>query len=381
LSERSFPFDGSVGYLSDEDWSQLARIWQEDGVIAATHGGTELKVKSGSVPDEILISAGRAHIRGFYYHNDADLGLVLNLNAGTSARYDLVVLRLDVALNSVSAAIKEGVPGGPEPVPTQNDSVYELPLARLTVPANSAPVTTFVDRRPFIGRRVQVSENGSQLAPGNIYYKPSLGSFFLNDQRGSGREMASMADTGARICTSTTRPTDLREGQFIFETDTKLTYVYRNWTFHLVGGETPAKPIAVLRKSTSQAVASNSQTFITWDVEDVDTDNGHNNSSSNTRYFAKRAGWYRVSLNAMMDGATNGSRKLEIHKNSVLNGAVVAMAYPTNSDATFFSASGLMRLMVNDYVEVEAWQTSGSTLNIWGSNYARFEIEWVAPTL
>ncbi|GAA3473898.1 hypothetical protein GCM10018965_084510 [Nonomuraea roseola] len=377
MSERSFPFDGSVGYLSDEDWSQLARIWQEDGVIAATHGGTELKVKSGSVPDEIIVSAGRAHIRGFYYVNDADLGLVLNLNTGTSARYDLVVLRLDVSLNTVTAVIKEGVPGSPEPVLTQNESVFEIPLARLTVPANSAPVSTFVDRRQFIGRRIQVTDNGWYLAPGNIYYQPVSGRFYMNDGVGNGQPIARVSDTRVHFCTSTTRPNDLADGQLIYETDTGNMLVFRFGAFQLVNGK---PPMAVLRHSIEQGAAANVGAIVSWDTEDVDNVSGHTPiGSANSKYTVQRAGWYRVTINASCSPVSGGYRQLAVRRNGNMNGNVIAQAFPTSSTVVPLSASGLMKLAVGDYLDVEFFHTGSGVCNLYGGAATRFEIEWVSP--
>ncbi|GAA2665279.1 hypothetical protein [Nonomuraea recticatena] len=377
MTERSFPFDGGLSTLTDEDWSQLARTWQDDGVIVDNHGSNALTVTNGFAPDEVLLVAGRANVRGFHYVLDTDMGLPISLNTSTTqARYDLVVLRHDLNLNKVYAVVKQGTPGSPEPTATKNDTIYEIPLTRLTLPPNQGAVSTFADRRTFTGRRIQITDNGWYLAPGNIYYQPVSGKFYMNDSVGNGQPIARLSDTRVHFCTSTTRPTDLADGQLIYETDTTNMLVFRFGAFQPINGK---PPMAVLRHSIEQGASANVSAILAWDLEDVDNVGGHTTiGSANSKYTVQRAGWYRVSINASCSPVSGGYRQLAVRKNSNMNGNIIAQAFPTSSTVVPLSASGLMKCNVGDYLDVEFFHTGSGVCNVYGGATSRFEIEWIS---
>ncbi|GAA3473880.1 hypothetical protein [Nonomuraea roseola] len=179
MAERSYPFDGGDGaFISEADWEAMASVWQDDGIIGDP-SGAQLSITSQGVAGTLTAVAGRAVIRGFHYSLDANMGVSYTLNTHASlSRPDLVVLRLDRGLNKVAVAVKEGVPGGSTPTPTTSETVYEMPLASVSVPPNSAPVVQsgITDVRGFVSRGVRVVRNGAvPTEPGSLYYSSSSG--------------------------------------------------------------------------------------------------------------------------------------------------------------------------------------------------------------
>lgn len=142
MTEISFPWDGtSVGdatlaeYSSKEfiqDWLQLTLVYDRtlEGVIDTNYAGLTGGLQVAAGAGVVTVQTGAAIVDGRLYKNDA----VLTLTPTSGSRVDRVVLRRDVAAQTVRAVIKEGTAGTP-PTLTQNDSIFELSLAQFVVTA------------------------------------------------------------------------------------------------------------------------------------------------------------------------------------------------------------------------------------------------------
>lgn len=152
MTQTSYPFDNQD--TTETQYSQLFRRLQSTGV-SGTPTGTELKVTANSSGMSVKVAAGFAIVRGHAYVSDAEETLTISASA-TNPRRDLVVLRLDPSSNSVTLAVKAGTPAAsptdPALTQTEND-VFEVPLARVEVPANAVTITSsnVTDRRTYIG--------------------------------------------------------------------------------------------------------------------------------------------------------------------------------------------------------------------------------------
>lgn len=117
--------------------------------------------------------------------------------------------------------------------------------------------------------------------------------------------------------------------------------------------------------STTQSIAngSGSDTVLTLDTEDYDSDNGHSVSTNTSRYTIQVAGTYLILATASFPTNATGNRKLGINiSGSPARGGVFqGPAMASNSWAAGVSVE--QALVVGDYVEMAVWQTSGAPLS------------------
>lgn len=153
MAITSYPFDGQT--VTESQFSQLFREAADSGV-ASSSTASSFSVSADGATMTVKVQPGFAILRGHAVLSTAVETLTI-ATAGTSARSDRVVLRLDPASNSIALAVLQGVAGGAIPSPTQTDTgVYELPLATITVGANITAITSAaVDKeRAFVGNTV-----------------------------------------------------------------------------------------------------------------------------------------------------------------------------------------------------------------------------------
>ncbi|MFE7480027.1 tail fiber domain-containing protein [Streptomyces sp. NPDC057552] len=153
MAITSYPFDTQI--VTESQYSQLFREFADSGV-AASSTSNSFSVSADGSTMTVKVQPGFAIVRGHAVLSTAVESLTIP-TAGTSTRYDRVVLRLDPAANSITLAVLQGTAGGSVPAPTQTETgVYELPLATVTVAANiTAVASAAVDKeRAFVGNSV-----------------------------------------------------------------------------------------------------------------------------------------------------------------------------------------------------------------------------------
>lgn len=134
-----------------------------------------------------------------------------------------------------------------------------------------------------------------------------------------------------------------------------------------------------VKNSATQAVAHNTNTVLTFDTENFDTDAMHSTASNTGRITFNTAGTYRVS--ATVTFVTPGSAAgqyclIFIRKNGVtkLRGSTV---YCVNSAVnTEVTVSTLVAAAATDYVEVVAYQNTGVSVNAQSGEETVLEAEW-----
>lgn len=115
--------------------------------------------------------------------------------------------------------------------------------------------------------------------------------------------------------------------------------------------------------NTSQSIPNNTVTAVTFNSERWDTDVIHDNATNNSRLTCKTAGVYAIGANVRFASNATGMRSLRLRLNGVTD---IAEENRTalSGVATVFIVFTEYPLVVNDYIEVSAFQNSGGSLNI-----------------
>jgi len=110
-------------------------------------------------------------LRGYLWSTPQDIPLPVSGNPTSSARRDLIVVRLDrdASPRVVGVEVIEGTPGAPAPAPEQatgDSGQYDLPLAEVVVPASGSPAAaTIMTRCWYIGEYGQIRCTSSTRPP------------------------------------------------------------------------------------------------------------------------------------------------------------------------------------------------------------------------
>lgn len=127
-------------------------------------------------------------------------------------------------------------------------------------------------------------------------------------------------------------------------------------------------PIFAGRATAAQTINNNSDTQIDLNTEDVDSHNGHSTGTNPGRWTCPSGwdGWYWVAGTVQIDGADiTNIRMISLRKNGtyIPGSSLRALAAPTATLATRLgSPDVLVQLTAGDYVELYAYQNSGSNL-------------------
>lgn len=91
----------------------------------------------------VAVQSGQAYINGYWYENEAELPLSLDVADGVLHRKDSIVLRWSSIDRDIKLDVKRGTPShAPEaPSVTRNNETYELLLAVVSVPAGATTIT------------------------------------------------------------------------------------------------------------------------------------------------------------------------------------------------------------------------------------------------
>lgn len=144
------------------------------------------------------------------------------------------------------------------------------------------------------------------------------------------------------------------------------------------------KPLAVLRQTVAQSIATGAFAALTFDTEDADYDNGHSTVTNPTRYTGASPGWHLVKGVYGTASSASGRRLVGIRKNGTGAGN------PTDARADAAAAASVQVFMciglvflngTTDYVETVCLQDSGGALltNVAGTDgQPRMEVWWVS---
>jgi hypothetical protein len=291
------------------------------------------------------VAAGRAYVLGSdaYPVRSTDVeNKTVTANSSGNPRIDTVVLYIDKAAspNSDSSNVAKlmvvaGTAAASPSVPS--DSTIQtavgagnpfIRLANLAVANGTSSVTSanITDVRTPFKLRVNVGSD----AQGDVYYRDANGEL-------------------ARLAPGT-------NGQYL---QTQGAGANPQWA--TIDTELPH---CLVRKSVSQSISSGAWATLTWDVEEADPNNLHNNSSNTSRITVDAGGLYLVETLICFNGST-GNRWVKFMKNGGDAGGR-AGGNIANNDVAGVSIVRLLALAGGDYIEVQGYQNSGGALNVIG---------------
>ena len=131
--------DGTLDrvYNSDDFAAMFMGFWG-DGLIPNT--STALLVEPIENSFAVVVNAGDAFVRGRFYQNTEDKQFTLS-NGNAQERVDYIALRFDSEKRSVYLKYLEGAEGEGNPLYARSASLFDLLLAKITVPANAQYLT------------------------------------------------------------------------------------------------------------------------------------------------------------------------------------------------------------------------------------------------
>lgn len=121
-------------------------------------------------------------------------------------------------------------------------------------------------------------------------------------------------------------------------------------------------------RSTNQTITTSTQTKISFDAVDSDDWNCWDLSPNPTRLTVPIAGRYLITATASFEAAASGHRAINILKNNTTEIARSDFLPVSNSIDTHSTVvTPSETLAAGDYIELRAWQNSGSDLDILGA--------------
>lgn len=122
------------------------------------------------------------------------------------------------------------------------------------------------------------------------------------------------------------------------------------------------QPSCKVRHNTSQNIPNATWTSLNFNTDVFDADDMHNVTTNNTRILCKSKGIYIISGNVSFGANNIGDRMLRF----IVNGVNIGQSdnvTPTASGINI-SFSHIYNLNVGDYIELQAYQTSGGALEV-----------------
>lgn len=157
-----------------------------NGVFLGQSQGLQVMAANPSAMS-VNIMPGRAWINGYWYSNDDNLPLSLELSDAVNPRIDSVILRHDISARTITALIITGTasaqPTAPEVV--RNSDFYDLKLADIYIAAGSIVVNpvAITDTRPNSEVCGWVSGLIDQVDTTSLFvqYQTALNNFITNE--------------------------------------------------------------------------------------------------------------------------------------------------------------------------------------------------------
>ena len=122
-------------------------------------------------------------------------------------------------------------------------------------------------------------------------------------------------------------------------------------------------------RTTNQSISNATDTLITFPT--TVTDDTGTFVTSTSRFTAPQSGWYTMSATIRYASNTTGQRYLWFKKNGNFNSGPtgVATGVASAGDAAL-NGKWDTKLSKGDYIEIDAFQTSGGLLNVSGATFS-----------
>jgi hypothetical protein len=152
-------------------------------------------------------------------------------------------------------------------------------------------------------------------------------------------------------------------------------------------GSLTVPPIVRVRRATTQSITNATDTFITWTIEDIDTD-GCFTASSDT-VTIQTDGVYLVTAGMTFAANATGYRRMDVFKNpsnaSDYGNAIFSVQYPVSSgtDDSFLMGSSIQSFTSGQTIKAAVAQTSGGALNVGNATFpyvSHLSATWMGRT-
>lgn len=137
----------------------------------------------------------------------------------------------------------------------------------------------------------------------------------------------------------------------------------------------PDPPSVQVTKSVAQSLTNDTSTTITYNTENWDTHNQHDNVTNNERLTCVLAGIYEIDIISAWDSNATGRRSTFIFKNGGLLKGFETQAVATQATTDAYVLK--IALAAGDYITITARQASGGALNYGAGSI--FGMTWVRP--
>lgn len=180
---------------------------------------------------------------------------------------------------------------------------------------------------------------------------------------------------------------DPSQGWEFFNVADAARYRWSGSAWGAVGGARQT----TLRRSGNLSLVNNTATLVTWDTEDFDDDNAHDNAVNPSRITVpagRTRGRFRATISFALN--TTGTRYLQLERNSagtptaanqvIYKGAGAGTTGGAADYGTLDLDTGWIPVTASDHYEIIAVQTSGGALNLIGGTLPRgsvFQAEFV----
>jgi len=155
MTETMLYLDG-VNHTEADEILKYKTLLPRDGYLVGE--GSELAViENTPAAMNVVVGTGVAWMDGLRYANSAPVTVTIDAADATYTRYDLVCIKVTFASNAFGATVHKGTPAASPvvPTPTQDTSVWEFPLAVVTVaPGTSAITTAMIDTSDTYRKRL-----------------------------------------------------------------------------------------------------------------------------------------------------------------------------------------------------------------------------------
>ena len=131
-----------------------------------------------------------------------------------------------------------------------------------------------------------------------------------------------------------------------------------------------------LYKSSTQSINNSTDTALTWDSEQFDTDSFHSTSTNTSRITipSGKAGKYLFTARINWTTNASGSREFKMFKNGTEQFWQPVALAPTQTGNTWTT---IYDAAVSDYFEAYVWQNSGGALTTIGGTSAEFSCQYL----
>jgi hypothetical protein len=187
------------------------------------------------------------------------------------------------------------------------------------------------------------------------------------------RDSVNTLTPGHQVLTTTQKNalTGVTTGTMVYDSTLNVLQ-YWNGTAWVGASMSMVPPLARVRRATTQSIPNSSDSFVTWTIEDIDTNNMFSGSvgSPSDTITIQTTGAYMCSMSVMFATNGTGGRGIGIMKNPSSAADAVsiftyAQANPAASTPFYtLSCSGIASFTAGQTVKAYVTQNSGAALNI-----------------